>query len=160
MGKRSAAVTYTCHEARPDVKGGGLSTDVAECKTAVLRPTFRPLYRRLSASCVQWAVGPRWPTPRFRFWCFSTSASRPTGKVFGSSISKHHQSTGPDGGPFGGCSDPGHTQPGHGTRCTQHGHFPRLGSALVGSPHPRGAVGVPLGDGRAGARTSVALGHA
>ena len=90
--------------ANPDVRGGGVSTDVAECKTAILRPTFRPTNRRLSASCVQWAVGPRWTTPRFRFWCFSTSVSRPTEKVFGFSISKHHQSTDPDGGPFGGCS--------------------------------------------------------
>ena len=90
--------------ANPDVRGGGVSTDVAECKTAILRPTFRPTNRRLSASCVQWAVGPRWPMPRFRFWCFSTSVSRPTEKVFGFSISKHHQSTDPDGGPFGGCS--------------------------------------------------------
>ena len=44
-------------------------------------PTFRPLYRRLSASCVQWAVGPRWPTTRLRFWCFSTPTTRTTRKV-------------------------------------------------------------------------------
>ena len=90
--------------ARPHVRGPHLSTDVAECKTAILRPTFRHTNRRLSASCVQWAVAPRCPMPRFRFWCFSTSVSRPTEKVFGFSISKHHQSTDPDGGPFGGCS--------------------------------------------------------
>ena len=91
-------------QARPDVRRGGVSTDVAECKTAILRPTFRHTNRRLSASCVQWAVVRRCPVPRFRFWCFSTSVSRPTEKVFGFSISKHHQSTDPDGGPFGGCS--------------------------------------------------------
>ena len=103
-GENNAALPGFQVLANPDVRGGGVSTDVAECKTAILRPTFRHTNRRLSASCVQWAVGPRWTTPRFRFWCFSTSVSRPTEKVFGFSISKHHQSTDPDGGPFGGCS--------------------------------------------------------
>ena len=138
----------TAHEARPDVRGGGVSTDVAECKTAILRPTFRHTNRRLSASCVQWAVGPRWPMPRFRFWCFSTSVSRPTEKVFGFSISKHHQSTDPDGGPFGGCSGTSKTMGKHespygnrrfrvsggaGTRGTGEGPG-------VGSSRPRGSA--------------------
>ena len=137
--------------ARPDVRGGGVSTDVAECKTAILRPTFRHTNRRLSASCVQWAVARRCPVPRFRFWCFSTSVSRPTEKVFGFSISKHHQSTDPDGGPFGGCSGTSKTMGKHespygnrrfrvsggaGTRGTGGASPPRTPPS-VGSSRPR-----------------------
>ena len=77
---------------------------MAKRKMAALRPIFRPLYRRLSASCVHWAVGARWGAPRFRFWCFSTSVSRPTKKVPSFFDFKHHHSTHPDGPAFCGCS--------------------------------------------------------
>ena len=63
--------------ARPHVRRGGVQYPAAHPATAILRPTFRPLYRRLSASCVQWAVAPVGPRRVFVFRVFRPQSPGP-----------------------------------------------------------------------------------